>query len=164
MRLLRQGLTPEGMALALAVGAAAGIFPVIGATTLLALGLGAILRLNQPAVQLANWLVYPLQLVLILPLVRLGEWVLGVPPTAFAVNEVVARVAADPLAAVAAFGMTGLHGILGWASVLPFVLLGLYRVLLPVLRAASRRVRPADGPSEGAAGAESMQTATPAKR
>lgn len=164
MRLLRQGLTPQGVALSLAVGAAAGTFPVIGATTLLALGLGALLRLNQPALQLANWLVYPLQLVLILPFVRLGEWMLGVPPMPFAVAQVVARVAADPVDAAAAFGATGLHGILGWASVVPFLVLGLYRLLLPVLRAASRRMRSGEGPPEGAPGArvvESARAATP---
>jgi uncharacterized protein (DUF2062 family) len=154
MALLQQGLTPEGIALAF--GLAAGIFPVIGATTLLGLVIGTILRLNQPALQLANWLAYPLQLVLILPLVRLGEWVLGVPPVSFSVSHVVARVAADPVEAVATFGMTGLHGILGWATVLPFVVLGLYRLLLPALRAAKRRLPPAAGFSAGAAESEAI--------
>ena len=58
--LLRQGLSPEGIALSLAFGLAAGIFPVIGATTLLGLAIGPLLRLNQPALQLASWLAYPL--------------------------------------------------------------------------------------------------------
>jgi uncharacterized protein (DUF2062 family) len=159
--LLRQGLSPEGIALSLAFGLAAAIFPVIGATTLLGLAIGAILRLNQPALQLANWLAYPLQLVLILPLVRLGEWVAGVPPMPFAVSHVVARVTADPVGAVTSFGMTGLHGILGWVTVLPFVVLGLYRLLLPALRAANRRVRPAGGTSAGEASAERIDPATP---
>jgi uncharacterized protein (DUF2062 family) len=141
MALLRQGLTPEGIALSLAFGLAAGIFPVIGATTFLGLGIGAILRLNQPALQLANWLAYPLQLVLIIPLVRLGEWVAGAPPMPFSVPQVVSRVAADPLDAVMAFGMTGVHGILGWITMLPFVVVVVYRLLLPALRAAGDRVR-----------------------
>ena len=135
LRLLRQGLSPEGVALSLAFGLAAGIFPVIGAPTLLGLAIGGILRLNQPALQLANWLAHPLQLILILPLVRLGEWVAGVPPTPFAVSHVVARVTADPVEAIATYGMTGVHGILGWVTVLPFLVVGLYRLLLPALRA-----------------------------
>ena len=87
MALLRQGLTPEGIALALAFGVVAGIFPVIGATTILGLALGVVLQLNQPAVQLANWLAYPLQLALIIPLVRLGEWLAGAPPVSFSVAQ-----------------------------------------------------------------------------
>lgn len=137
--LLRQGLTPEGIALALAFGLAAGVFPVLGTTTLLGVAIAAILRLNQPALQLANWLAYPLQLVLILPFVRLGEWLVGVPPASFSVAEVARGVAADPTQAVAAFGVTGLHAVLGWVVVVPIGVLVLYRVLLPVLR-ASRRV------------------------
>ena len=97
MALLRQGLTPEGVALSLAFGVAAGLFPVIGATTLLGLGIGIVLRLNQPALHLANWLAYPLQLAMIVPLVRLGEWLAGVPPVSFSVVQVVAAITSDPL-------------------------------------------------------------------
>jgi uncharacterized protein (DUF2062 family) len=142
--LLRQGLTPEGLALSLAFGVAAGLFPVIGATTLLGLLFGAVLRLNVPALQLANWLAYPLQLAFILPLVRLGEWLAGAPPVTFSVAQVVAGASADPLGTLGRYGMTGLHGILGWMAVVPFVVLALYRVLLPALRATRRRVRPSE--------------------
>ena len=45
--LLRLGLTPEKLALALAVGVATGLFPVIGSTTLLGLAAGTALRLNR---------------------------------------------------------------------------------------------------------------------
>ena len=40
--------------------------------------------------------------------------------------------------------MTGLHGILGWIAVAPLVVLVLYRLLLPVLRAAQSRIRPSE--------------------
>jgi uncharacterized protein (DUF2062 family) len=139
--LLRQGLAPEKLAFALAVGLGAGIFPVIGATTVLAMAIGAALRLNQPALQLTNWLAYPLQLALIVPFVRLGGWLAGAPPTPFAVSAVVARVVADPTRAVSDLGMLGLHGILGWLTVVPLVVLAVYGLVLPPVRAASRRVR-----------------------
>ena len=142
MALLRQGLTPEGVALSLAFGVAAGLFPVIGATTLLGLAIGVALRLNQPALQLANWLAYPLQLAMIIPLVRLGEWLAGVPPVSFSVAQVVASTTADPLGARERVGMLGLHGILGWIAVVPHVVLVLDRVLLPILRAAQSRILP----------------------
>lgn len=140
--LLRQGLTPEKLALALAFGVATGLFPVIGATTILGLAMGAALRLNVPALQLANWVAYPVQLAMIVPLVRLGEWLVGSPPVPFSVVHVVAATSADPLGTLGRYGMTGLHGVLGWLAVVPIVVFVLYGVLLPALRGAEIRVRP----------------------
>jgi uncharacterized protein (DUF2062 family) len=115
---------------------------VIGATTLLGFAVGTAFRLNHPALQLANWLAYPLQLLMIIPLVRLGEWLAGAPPVTFSVAQVVASTSADPVGTFARYGMTGLHGVLGWVAAVPIVILVLYRILLPALRAARRRVHP----------------------
>jgi len=136
---LRQGLTPEGLALSLAFGLAAGVFPVIGATTLLAFVVGVAFRLNHPALQLANWLAYPAQLALILPFVRLGEWISGAPRASLAVPVVVDRFVADPFGALGAFGLTGMHGVLGWFAVVPIAVPALFGLLLPGLRAARSR-------------------------
>jgi uncharacterized protein (DUF2062 family) len=140
--LLRQGLTAEGLALALALGVATGLFPVIGTTTVLGLATAGALRLNLPALQLANWMAYPAQIALIVPLVRLGEWLAGAPPVSFSVAEVVASTAADPVGTLGRFGLTGLHGILGWIAVVPVVVLVLYRAFLPALRGVQVRLRP----------------------
>jgi uncharacterized protein (DUF2062 family) len=145
--LLRQGMTPEKLALALAAGVATGLFPVIGSTTLLGLGTAAALRLNLPTLQLANWFTYPFQIAMIVPLVRLGEWLAGAPPVSFSVAEVVASTAADPVGTLGRFGLTGLHGILGWMAVVPVVVLVLYRALLPALRGVQVRLRPWSPPA-----------------
>jgi uncharacterized protein (DUF2062 family) len=128
---LRQGLTPEGVALSLAVGAAVGLFPLPGTTTLLGLALGSALRLNPALLQVANWLVYPLQLALVLPLVRLGEWLAGAPgvtPAAGQADRVLASVVG-----------AGLHGVLGWVAVAPLAALLVYVLALPLLRGLARR-------------------------
>ena len=151
MALLRQGLTPEGIALSVAVGAAAGLFPIIGLTTILGLAFGALFRLNLPAVQLANWLIYPLQLVLILPFVRWGERLVGAVPVPLSVPQLLAEYNADALRFLIRFGKTGLHGILGWLTVIPFVVAGLYVTMLPLLRATGHRLR-TRSEQDGAAG------------
>ena len=56
--LLRQGITPEKIALSIALGAVLGIFPVLGSTTLLCAAAAFILRLNMPAIQVVNFLIY----------------------------------------------------------------------------------------------------------
>lgn len=71
---LRQGVTPRRLALSLALGCAVGCIPVLGIPTLLCAALALALGLNLPAIQAANYLVMPLQLLLIVPFVRLGGW------------------------------------------------------------------------------------------
>lgn len=73
---LRQGASPDRLALTLALGFAIGCIPVLGAPTLLCAVLAIALRLNLPAIQAANYAAMPLQLVLIAPFLRLGGWLL----------------------------------------------------------------------------------------
>src|SRR3546814_7810456 len=51
---LRQGITPERIALTLALASIISVFPILGSTTLLCALVAAWLRLNQPLIQLAN--------------------------------------------------------------------------------------------------------------
>jgi uncharacterized protein (DUF2062 family) len=66
------GLSPETIALILALGLVLGVFPVFGVPTLLC-GVAAIaFRLNLPAIQLVNQACSPLQYALLIPLGRAG--------------------------------------------------------------------------------------------
>lgn len=135
--LLKEGLSPEKLALSLAVGAALGLFPIMGATTVLCLLAGMMFRLSHPALQLVNYAMYPLQVSLILAFVRVGERLLGAAPVVFSPLTLVARFQQDPALFLAEFGVTGLRGILGWFVVAPFVALALYFALLTPLRRAA---------------------------
>ncbi|WP_201980191.1 DUF2062 domain-containing protein [Hymenobacter rubidus] len=75
--LLRQGLAPEQLALTVALGVVVGVLPLLGGTTLLAVFVALRLRLNVAALQLICHLLTPLQLLLLLPLLRLGARLLG---------------------------------------------------------------------------------------
>ena len=79
VELMRQGVTPEKMAMSLALGAALGVFPVLGTTTALCALAAFIWRLNLPAIQIVNYFVYPLQIALLIPFFRLGEKLFGAP-------------------------------------------------------------------------------------
>ena len=74
---LRQGISPRRLALTLALGTAIGCIPVVGVPTVLCAAVALALRLNQPAIQAANYAVMPAQLILIVPFVRLGGWLLA---------------------------------------------------------------------------------------
>jgi uncharacterized protein (DUF2062 family) len=97
-RWLRQGVSPDRLALTLALGFAVGCIPVLGAPTLLCAGLALALRLNLPAIQAANYAAMPLQLVLIAPFLRLGGWLLDLKA-----NSVFGVAAAPHLPVIHAF-------------------------------------------------------------
>ena len=71
---LRMGMSPQRLALTLALGFAIGCLPVVGIPTALCALLAVALRLNLPAIQAANYAAMPVQLILIVPLIRLGRW------------------------------------------------------------------------------------------
>ena len=72
--LLRMGCSPRKLAWSIAVGLVLGLNPLLGSTTVVSLVLAALLRLNLLASQIANHLVYPLQLALFLVFIRIGDW------------------------------------------------------------------------------------------
>ncbi|HWG20848.1 MAG TPA: DUF2062 domain-containing protein [Terracidiphilus sp.] len=69
---LLEGISPQRLALTLALGFALGCIPVVGVPTGLCAVVALSFRLNLPAIQAANYAAMPFQLALIVPLVRLG--------------------------------------------------------------------------------------------
>ena len=72
--LLLQGATPEKLALAIAIGFAVGVFPLLGTTTMIAIVLAALFRLNQAAMQIGNAFSALPYFLLLVPFVRMGEF------------------------------------------------------------------------------------------
>ncbi len=136
---LTQGITPEKVALTLAVGSALALFPILGTTTLLCLVAGIMLRLNQPIIQIVNALCTPLHLPAIYCMVRLGNWVFHVPSEHLGIRMMNHMLWDDPREFFEKFGMTALHAIAAWAVVAPFWVLTVFLLALPVLREALRR-------------------------
>ena len=79
IELLRQGMSPEKIALTIALGIMLGVTPVLGSTTLLCTLAALALRLNLPAIQLVNAVVYPLQIILLIPFFKLGAFAVPTP-------------------------------------------------------------------------------------
>lgn len=69
---LRQGISPRRLAFTLSLGFVLGCIPVIGIPTAICAMLALAFRLNQPAIQAANYSAMPFQLALVIPFVRLG--------------------------------------------------------------------------------------------
>lgn len=130
---MRQGISPQRLALTLALGFAIGCLPVIGIPTALCLLVALGLRLNVPAIQAANYAAMPLQVALIFPFVRLGGWMFasGTQP---AFNTGLLH--ASPLKLMWASGSIAGEALAAWAiTAIPTVVL-----MTLVLTALLRRV------------------------
>lgn len=139
---LRQGITPQQVALTLALGAVLGIFPILGATTALCAVVGIWLRLNQALIQLVNYLAYPLQLALLIPFYRAGEHLFGAEPVPIVdVPGLIARFGADPWRFLLDYGRVGLYGITVWCLVAPALVALGYWLLRPALLGLAQAAR-----------------------
>jgi uncharacterized protein (DUF2062 family) len=140
---LRQGITPQLIALTIAAGLVLGIFPILGTSTLLCAVFALALRLNQPIIQLVNYLAYPLQILLLFPFYRAGERLFGQPPVPLlSIVALSQRFWADPWQFLLDYGLVALYGVVVWGLVAPVIVGLVYVLLKPPLQAMSRRLRP----------------------
>lgn len=137
--LLRQGVTPEKMALSLALGMALGVFPVLGTTTALCALVAFLWRLNLPAIQIVNYFVYPLQIALLIPFFRAGEKLFGAPHLPLSVTQILAAVHASFWGATRFLWTTVWHAAVAWCLIAPLFVSLAYVILVPLLRRAARK-------------------------
>lgn len=139
IQMLRQGVSPEKIALTIALGTTLGVIPVLGSTTALCTLAAIALRLNLPAIQLVNGVVYPLQLILLIPFYRLGAWLFGADASAISLSGVVALIRAGVGHAVRTLWVVTMHALVAWLALGVVTSAILYVALVPLLRRLWRR-------------------------
>jgi len=87
LTLLRQGMTPSSLALCVSIGVVIGNIPILGISTILCAIIALVFRLNLPAMQLVQAAMAPTQILLIIPFVRLGEWITHAPRQPLSIEE-----------------------------------------------------------------------------
>ena len=139
MQLLKQGLTPEKLSLTIALGIVLGTIPVLGSTSLACASVAAVLGLNQAAIQGVNYLVYPLQLSLLIPFLRLGSTLFGDNSFRLGLTEMKTMAQAGMFNAIATLWTATLHALAVWALLaIPSAAI-LYFALCPILKLAAQR-------------------------
>lgn len=133
LAVLRQGATPEKLALSLALGITIGLVPVLGVSTAICALAALALRLNMPAIQLVNYLLAPLQLLLVIPFLRFGEWLAQAPRFPITLDAGLTLLSQGVVRAVTALAVAIFHATLGWLVLAPFAAFALYRALRPIL-------------------------------
>ncbi|KUG08737.1 hypothetical protein ASU33_11410 [Solirubrum puertoriconensis] len=137
---MRQGLSPTQLALTIALGTAFGLVPLLGITSVLGTAVAVWLRLNVGAMLLISHLLSPVQLLLLLPLLRQGASLLGGPSgSQITLARVQYLLSHDWAAALQLFWRAELGALILWLLGSIPVTLALYAGLLPILRRVARR-------------------------
>ncbi len=136
---LAQGTTPAKIAQAIAFGVTTGVFPLLGTTTVLGLGVGIVLKLNQPVLQVFRELVYPIQLATILLFMRAGESLFGAEHVPLSIPMMMQRFFAAPGQFMKDFGMIGLYGVVVWLLLAPVLLGVVYFISKPLVERLAKR-------------------------
>ncbi|TQD89744.1 hypothetical protein C1H46_024738 [Malus baccata] len=133
LEILRRGAEPKLLAFSAALGLTIGLFPICGTTVILCGMAIALLRshCHAPTVMLANVLATPIELSLVVPFLRFGEFISGgahFPLTSDAFKKVLTGQAShEVLISIA-------HALLGWLVVTPLIFAALYMAFLPLFK------------------------------
>lgn len=143
-RELTNGLNLKDGSKAVATSFTFGVFPIMGFSTPLNTLAALIFRLNQPIIQAVNWVLGPLKLLLIIPFLRLGEWVFGAEPFTLSLTEFSKIFFEDWWATTQEFAWTFVHAIVGWLVTVPLIYCAIYFLAKAIL---SRRITAGDDSS-----------------
>lgn len=116
MHELTLGVSPERVALASILGLTSATWPQIGTNPIMALILSWLFRCNKAIASGISLVFTPLQYVLMIPFLRIGETILGIEHFQTSVPEIITIVVTDPIGSFEVLGMPLVHAILGWSS------------------------------------------------
>ncbi len=119
-------MSPEKMALTCALGVVVGILPIWGVTTFICLLIAPVFRINIVMLQLIHYFVYPLQLLLIIPFIKVGTFLFGVNPMPYALTELISMFKIDFWGELKQVGFAIALGVGVWAVVSVPLGMGIY--------------------------------------
>lgn len=140
LMLLKQGMAPDRLALCVAIGIVVGNIPIFGVSSILCGIIALVFRLNLPAIQLVQAAMAPTQVLLIIPFVRLGEWILRAPHQPISIKEELALVARGIPHAVIMLWDAIVHAGFAWILTAPIVTFMLYRGLTRLFEHLARKL------------------------
>lgn len=134
-------MSPRRLALCVAIAIVVGNIPILGVSTILCTLIALVFRLNLAAIQLVQAAMAPTQLLLLIPFVRLGEWIAHAPPQVVSVKEGLALLSQGLWQAVVLLRDAIFHAALAWILLAPFCVYLMHRLLTPVFERMAAQIR-----------------------
>ena len=130
---ISKGLTPIKLTQSLVSGLLIGCFPILGCTSILAFFVGSFLKLNHAVVQAANYLMYPIQLLLIPVYIKIIAYTLSMKDVPIRPDLIIKLFVKDPRAFMSKFFLIGIGEVLLWMAVSSILYFVLMKFLSPIV-------------------------------
>lgn len=111
---LKNGMSQKRLAISLALGITVGLIPFYGLTTLLVGVLAVMLRLDFVIMQVVHYIVHPIQIALLIPFFKAGNFLIGRNNVDFTVREYIAYFKSDFWLAISDLWKLNLSAIIIW--------------------------------------------------
>jgi len=132
--LFRQGLTPIELTQSIIISTLISIIPILGFTTLLLTALSLKRNLNLPIMIAQSFIMWPVQVIMIIPFINIGEFIFSIPKTNHSAQEIIASFQNSFFATLSHLSFELLCGFGGWLlTAVPFSA-GLYLVIIYTLK------------------------------
>jgi uncharacterized protein (DUF2062 family) len=141
LALLRMGANPRKLAWSIAAGLLIGVNPVIGTTTIFCLAAALSFRLNVIASQLANHAMFPLELALVIPFIRVSSCIFYTSAMPLSPRLFLMAVRTAPLALTRQIWLWEWHALVLWAAISVILAPLLALALTPLLQRLLTRVQ-----------------------
>jgi uncharacterized protein (DUF2062 family) len=115
--LIQQGTSAKGLALSATLGMLFGVFPILGVSTWVITIIALHFRLNLVLMVSLSYLFWPLQVILLIPFLRLGEWFWDAPPFPLSIDQIINTFNASFIDAIKDLWDANLYALWGWLLV-----------------------------------------------
>jgi uncharacterized protein (DUF2062 family) len=132
--LFKQGLTPKQLSQSIIVSGLISTIPILGVSTFMITAVSLKQKLNLPIMIALSYLMWPVQILMIIPFIRVGEFIFSVPRNHHTVDEIIASFQNSFFQTLSHLSFELLCGFGGWLLTAVPVAIGVYLVSLLFLK------------------------------
>lgn len=131
---MRQGLTPNELSQSIILSGLISTIPILGVSTFLITTVSLKRKLNLPVMISLSYLMWPIQILLIIPFIRMGEFIFSVPRNHHTLDEIINSFQNSFFLTLSQLSFELLCGFGGWLlTAVPFTT-GIYWISLLFLK------------------------------
>ncbi len=131
---IKEGISIERLSVSLALGITVGLIPLYGTTTVIVGLIALSLRLNFVAMQIAHYIVHPIQIALLIPFLKMGDTLLKGNEVSFTVHQYIQLFKTDFWATLKDLWLVNLSAVGIWLILSVPLFLALYYLLVYTIR------------------------------